>query len=564
MSETPPDKGSLVGGSQPIGMREKLKKIREDGAAKREAQRRVKGQPLQTQSTPTSPAVSMNEQQMAQPSGARVPPFQMVQERQQTQPIVTRGTPILPRSDRRLSQMSVPGAYSSMSQEELRMQVQSPRPTQSPRSIRPPSSIPDQLPPQIQRETSRLEVQPLLASKELPIPVRHSQSVPHTPTTPSKLSMHKEASPAQTITLQPMWLRDMEFIIPLSMQPRILSQYVDTIEYYKRTIKKNMAEHTLSRADLDKLNELLGRLANVSTHIGLEGGGPSSQEEIQPEQEALYAEMSSEKFNFLGNLLSLAKDFDVHIALVSKPGHLLNIIETFLKGKHVRYNRPDTRSRSDLSLAHSRLEVSLIASGEVGAALIPTRPAELVVALDETFKATDPQVIALRKHMNIVGQLSPVIRLVVYSSVEHLDLCFQPTLDPIDRIRKLIFCVWNTQRIIGQLEPHEPIAKSFAEKVAAILRVGDLRAYWNLPRIAPIENIPSMDSDSSLSEMSEMEVEALKPPGPPGYWPNPVTARVIELGQPVHPTPPSVKRPYVSCDLHNFHNSYITHQTTGH
>ena len=546
MSETSTDKASLSGGSQPIGIREKLKKIREDGAAKREAleaSRRVKGQPLKTQSTPTSPSVSANEQKLPQPPGARVPHFQMVQERQQSQPIVTRGTPILPRADPRLSQMSIPGTFSSTGQGELRIQVQPSRTTQSPRSVRPASSIPDKLPPQIQREPSRLEVQPLATPKELPLPVRHSQSVPHTPTTPSKLSMHKEASPARTITLQPMWLREMEFIIPLSMQPRILSQYMDTIEYYKRTIKKNQTDHTLSRADLDKLNELLGRLANVSTHIGLEGGGPSSQEEIQPEQEALYAELSSEKFNFLGHLLTISKDFDVHIALVSKPGHLLNIIETFLRGKRVRYNRPDTRTTSDPKIAYGRMEVSLISSGELGAAVMP-RAAEIVIALDETFKAAEPQVIALRRNMINIGQPTPVIRLVVYSSVEHLDLCFQPTLDPIDRIRKLIFYVWNTQRIIGQLEPHEPNAKSFAEKVAAILQVGDLRAYWNLPRIAPIENLPVMDSDSSLSDMNEMEIEELKPPGPPRYWPNPMTGRVVEPGNPV-PPPPAGKRPFV-------------------
>lgn len=564
MSETSPDKASLSGGSQPIGIREKLKKIREDGAAKREAleaQRRVKGQPLQTQSTSASPPVSMNEQQMPQPSGSRAPHFQIAQDRQQSQPIVTRGTPILPRADRRLSQMSVPGAFPLMNQEELRIQVQSPRTTQSPCSVRPASSIPDKLSTQIQREPSRLEVQPLISSKELPLPVRHSQSVPHTPTTPSKLSMHKEASPARTITLQPMWLREMEFIIPLSMQPRILSQYMDTIEYYKRTIKKNQTDHTLSRADLDKLNELLGRLANVSTHIGLEGGGPGSQEEIQLEQEALYAEMSSEKFNFLGHLLTIVKDFEVHIALVSKPGHLLNIIETFLKGKRVRYNRPDTRTRSDPKFAHGRMEVSLISSGELGASVVP-RPAEIVIALDETFKAADPQVIALRRNMINIGQPTPVIRLVVYSSVEHLDLCFQPTLDPIDRIRKLIFYVWNTQRIIGQLEPHEPVAKSFAEKVAAILQVGDLRAYWNLPRIAPIENLPIMESDSSLSDMNEMEVEELKPPGPPRYWPNPISGRVVEPANPV-PPPPGGKRPFVGVHLNSFRIEPSAYLITG-
>lgn len=558
MSDTSPDKAGLSSSSQALGIREKLRKIREDGAAKREAQReaairRAKGQPSQQSQPPsasTSPSTTINEQQISHPSGVQAPPYQNLQ-RHQSQPINTRGTPILPRSDRRLSQMSIAGAY-PLNQEELRMQMQSSRQTQSPRAMRPAPAIPDKLSPQIQREPSRLEVQPVVASKDLSMPVRHSQSVPHTPTTPSKLSMHKEASPAQTVTLQPMWLTQMEFIIPLAMQPRILSQYMDTLEYYKRAVKKNMTNETLSRSDLDKLNELLGRLANVATHIGLEGGGPGSQEEVLPEQEAAYAESSSEKFSFLGHLLTLMKDNATHIAIICKIS-LLDIVELFLRGKKVRYTRPDTRTRSDIDVIHSRLEVSLIASGELGASVMP-RSAELVVALDETFKSSDPQVMALRKHIINIGQLAPVVRLVVYSSVEHLDLCLHPTLDPIDRIRKLIFYVFHTQEIIGRLQSHEPSARSFAEKVAAILHSGEIRAFWNLPRIGPIEHLPAMDSDSTLSDpLSERAIEQMRPEGPPRYWPNPVPSRI---GDPGNQVIQGGKRPFVGLHVHVLISQY--------
>ena len=544
MSEMTPDKSGFSGSSQAIGIREKLRKIREDGAAKREAHReaarRAKGQPSQSPSASTSPSSNINEQKLPQPSGVQPPPYQNLQ-RHQSQPLAARGTPILPRGDCGLSQMSIAGAY-PLNQEDLRIQMQSSRSTQSPRAMRPASVIPEKSPLQIQREPSRLEVQPVVASKDLSMPVRHSQSVPHTPTTPSKLSMHKEASPAQTVTLQPMWLSQMEFIIPLAMQPRILSQYMDTLAYYNRSVKKNMTKDTLSRKDLDSLTELLGRLANVATHIGLEGGGPGSQEEVFPEQEAAYAESSSEKFNFLGYLLTYMKDNNAHVAIVCKSS-LLDIAELFLKGKRLRYSRPDTRTRSVPESALGRLEVSLIASGEVGALVVPG-PADLVIALDETFKSGDPQVMALRKHMVNIGQLAPVIRLVVYCSVEHLDLCLHPALDPIDRIRKLIFYVFHTQPNIGRLEPHEPLAKSFAQKIAAILVNGDLRAFWNLPRIAPIENLPTMDSDSTISDpLSETALEELRPDSPPRYWPNPSPARA---GEPVNQIIQGRKRPFVS------------------
>ena len=326
------------------------------------------------------------------------------------------------------------------------------------------------------------------------------------------------------------------------MQPRILDQYIETIKYYGKAIKKNMTEDSISRDVAEQLNTLLNRLGNVSAHIGLEGGGSSSQEQVNAEDEALYSESSSEKFKFLGHLLALTKDSDLHIALVAKPGHFLDIIEMYLKGKKIPYSRPDTLSRSDPSIAKGRVEVSVIPSGEEGAETLP-RSADLVVALDETFNARDSQVRDLRKHMTIADRLAPVIRLVIYASVEHFDLCLPRSLEPIDRLRKLIFCMWETQRYVGHLEPSEPVASVCAEGVAAFLKAGAQETFWTLPSIRPIENIPIMDSDSTLSDAMSDISDEFKPEGPPRYWPNPVPPKV---GLPGNPILPGGKRPLVS------------------
>jgi len=436
------------------------------------------------------------------------------------------------------------------SRDQLRVQVQSPGLTQSAAETDPPE-IPNKLAHQVQEEPDRLEVQPILMSTELPLPMRSSQSVPHTPATPSRLSMHAEASPSQTVALEPKKLGKMEFIIPLCMQKRILQQYIDTMSFYTKSITENMTKENLSEKSINHLNVLLGRLANVSTHIGLEGGGPGSQDSVKSEEEAIYAELSSEKFRFLGRLFEVAKDDNLHIALIAKSGPLHVIVETFLKGKKVSYNRPATFSRSDPRTARGRLQVSVLASGQgAGNPIEVARKADLVIALDETFNAKDSQVVDLRK--NNTGGLAPVIRLIIYASVEHLDLCLPRTLEPIDRLRKLISCVWHTQSIVGELKDHEPNSQICANIVATFLRGNTQKTTWKLPNIQPIQSLPVMDSDSSLSDaMSDVSNELGRPSDfARKYWPyNPPATPdnpYVDVVQPDTDTLPTGKRAFVS------------------
>lgn len=422
------------------------------------------------------------------------------------------------------------GTASPSGRGQSRLQVQPPGLPVSRAGTNTPDIIPDKLAYQVREEPDRLEVQPALISTELPLPMRASQSVPHTPATPSRLSLHKEASSMQTVTLEPKNLGINEYIVPLCMQKRILKQYVDTIEYYPASIKEIMKERTISEKTVEKLNQLLCRLANVSTHIGLEGGGPSSQDSVRSDQEAVYAEMSSEKFKFLGQLFNTLRGDDLHLAVVAEPGPLHDTLELFLKGKRVHYNRPSTYSKSTLGPQYGKLHVSVIASKEEGQTIHLTRPADLVIALDETFKAENGSMVNLRRKFPSgpsIGPPSPVIRLIVYSSVEHLDLCLPRTLESIDRLRRLIFCVWHTQSIVGELQD-EPTTRECVEGVSLFLRRGGLPDFWSLPPIRPIENIPLMDSDSSLSDaMSDVSVKVGKPYElTQKFWPNKAPATI--------------------------------------
>ena len=545
MSDIAANDNGLPEGMQPLRIRTTLKRIREEGEAKRLAARSGKRQHSEPSTSRASPSLARNDREDSQKANNTGPASLALNQPQLSQ-LSSAGVSLVSNSeDLSRPLLSVAEISPQMMREEPHVRVQSPFTARSPRATASPLTIPAKAPYEVQQEPERLEIQPSTILKEISLPARNPHSAPHTPTTPSKLSMHKEASPVQiqTTTLKVKNLGPREFVITLPMQPRILSQYVDTIEYYPQAISRNMTEETIGEDIMEKLNTLLHRLSNVATHIGLEGGGPTSQEDVNPEEEALYAEMSSEKFKFLGHLLALTKGTQMHIALVAKQGHLLDIIELYLKGKGVSFWRPDTKTQGAESTGSdssgSQL-VSIIASGE--AVSVPR--ANLIIAFDESFNAKDIHIANLREQKASGDDLTAVIRLVVYSSVEHLDLCLARSLGSINRIRKLIFCVWHTQRSVGQLEPDEPSPAACAQLVLEFFKSGSKTSAWTLPAIRPIENLPVMDSDSSLSDARSDISDIFKSQEAPKYYPNTVPPFITD---PKNPNAlPRGRRPFVS------------------
>lgn len=546
MSDMASNDNGLPEGVQPLRIRATLKRIREDGEAKRMAARSGKRQHSESSTSRASPSLAQDSREGSQVTTIVRPSALVTDRPEHVQLSTAGGSPAPSRDEQPRPPLSAATPSPPVVRDEVHVRVQSPVATQSLRSTASPSVIPAKAPYQVQEEPERLEIQPSMILKEISLPARLPQSAPHTPTTPSKLSMHKEASPlqSQTTTLKVRNLGPREFVVTLPMQPRILSQYVDTIEYYPEAIRRNMTEETIGEDVAERLNTLLHRLGNVATHIGLEGGGPSSQEDINPEEEALYAELSSEKFKFLGHLLALTRGSQIHMAVVAKPGHLLDIIEMFLKGKNVSYLRPDTQTNAlkpqNPDSVGSQTVIIIPSSGET--VFFPS--VDVIVAFDETFNAKESHITNSRKQKAGGDDLTPVIRLVVYSSVEHLDLCLARSLEPIDRIRKLIFCVWHTQRSVGQLEPDEPGPAACAQQVLEFYNSGSKTSSWTLTSIRPIENLPVMDSDSSLSDAISDISDIYKPEGAPKYYPNPVLPLITNPNNP--DALPRGRRPFVS------------------
>ena len=370
---------------------------------------------------------------------------------------------------------------------------------------------PLQIIPSVTPIESRIETQPLEVPLEVPLPVRVSQLDAHTPNHPSKLSFHEEMASISQVTnsLHPVDFGTMEYAVPLAMSTRVRDQYLAVMNVNGSIIHsiEHKAPDQISSEALDEVNAMLARLNRVSTHTDLDDPSTAHQKDATVEDLAEWAKVNSEKFNFLKCLLvDWALDDQVHFAIIARAGRLLDIVEDFLKGIQVAYHRPDTLVRSDPGTTKGRIEVSLIASGIEGSSVLP-KAADLVVALDGSFDAQDTQVETLRSHMTNVGQLAPVVHLLVYKSAEHIEKCISRALDPIERARRIVSCLTQVGDEVGHLLDDQLSTVHVAQEVAFMTKQWEGRDYYwdSLPKIGPIEGIVSIEYSGDLGASTNMD-----------------------------------------------------------
>ena len=354
---------------------------------------------------------------------------------------------------------------------------------------------------------SRIETQHSELAADVRLPLHVSQLKHAVSNPPNRPPLPEEMSSLSQVntSLQPIHLGPMEFVVPLGMNPRVRDQYVSIIKYYHRSIEDSQKE-IVSDDVLNRMRLMLDRLNRVTTHMDLDNGDDTSQEDVPVENLAMWAMNCSDKFKFLHHLFDVLRNRNLHLAIVAKSGQLLDILETFLKGNHVAYNRPDMLSKSDTKSVKGSMEVTLLPSGIEGSTSLPGG-ANLVIALDGSFDAQDAQVMKLRAHVTNVGQLAPVIHLLVYNSAEHIDRCISTTLDPIDRIRRIVSCLTQAGDEVGQLLPDEAPPSAAAEEVAAFVEAGGLEHDWTFPSIRPIEGIVAIEYTQGVEASTRSETQ---------------------------------------------------------
>ncbi len=380
--------------------------------------------------------------------------------------------------------------------------------TGSARSTRSPSAFTEQAPrPELgnskpssvgSANSNHIESESL-ADAQLPLRIPQDS---HLPYKPSHLALHKEMSQATspaTVLGSPR-LGQMEFIVPLPMNGRVRDQYLQTVFIYRDAIEAFTGSEDHEPVLVDQVSEMVGRVNKVTTHTDLDNPETLTQPNAALEHEARWAENNSAKFMFLRHLFDTARPQEKHIAILANPGRTLDILETFLKAHQIVYARPDKLPRRDTT-AQGPLNVTLLPTGETGARFIVNN-ASLIVAFDHTFSVEDRHVQLLRAHMFNVGQLSPVISLIVANSAEHIDRCLSTSLDGSQRLRMLVSCIAQTRHNVGDLPPDALSPAAAAIEVAAYIALETpLEEYWRVPPIGEITGV-TLFAESNPSDSS--------------------------------------------------------------
>ena len=292
-------------------------------------------------------------------------------------------------------------------------------------------------------------------------------------------------------------LGKMEFAVPLGMSARVRDYYEQAVYNCKEDVETFLNARKDSKFSPDSgMMELLERVDNFSLHPDLEDTSAlressSSLSNAPPETETRWAEDCSAKFKFLRGMLDLLRPHDTHIAILARPGPLLNILEKFLRGHNVRFSRPDRRAFSDKS-AKGALQVTLLPTGSTGSAFVVST-ASVVLAMDNSFRASDPQVVSLRAHLVDVGRLAPVLRLVVLNSAEHIERCIPAGLGKTLQLQIFISCVAKARNAVGKMTAEFPQALEAAKQVADwLVSGGDDADRWPLPPLGGVAGIDEL------------------------------------------------------------------------
>lgn len=366
---------------------------------------------------------------------------------------------------------------------ERRRKLQEQSPTGS--GTRSPSVIPDQAPPQAPQTSLRASNLSNLVQEMSPPPKPPIASVSLGITTTV------ETKSATIDLLDEPRLDTGEYIVPLSMEGLQGDQYRKILWEDRDLIKEFVSKpHATDSPIVGNVRALLGRVQDIEGHMDLINAGTLTQADVRPEDQAMWDVNCSVKFRFLGALLDCLRERNIHIVLLGRPTRFLDILETFLKGKHIDYEYPSELRKADPSQVKSALGVTILAtSGEAAGAVV--RSADLIVCLDGT--SSRSQVQGLRgTHIIDATFLTPVISPVIIKSAEHINRCIPPSANSTERFRTLVSSMAHLRTDAGKLPADYPRAHAAAEEVARLLEpsggVDNAHAEWALPLIGGIKD----------------------------------------------------------------------------
>lgn len=260
-----------------------------------------------------------------------------------------------------------------------------------------------------------------------------------------------------------------------------------------------------------KIRQIVELLNNIATHPDLNMADHLSETSGDLEAEASWAQYSSAKFLFLGNLISMAGSHDLHLIIMAQGGKTSEIVERYLLGKGFAFTRPrhemGSSTNHELSLAKGTLSFGIQSTQNEG--LVETyKVPSAVIALDSSFSAQNPAIQHMRATFARSGYLLPVIRLLVSNTSEHIMLCL-PDVPQAQRLRLLIYHVLQLQDIVGDLQDDALNVQEDAEEITNCLLTDSFNSNWPIPLIEPLHIALPEELDALLEQSSSDNDESL-------------------------------------------------------
>lgn len=308
-----------------------------------------------------------------------------------------------------------------------------------------------------------------------------------------------------------------DHIVLIPMVSTVRDMYNAQVPKYRQEIELLRKGEQLDLQASARIDLMIENLKLLGDHKDLFSEEGFSQSGMPAETISKWAMTCSPKCYFLERLFESMRDSGSHVAVLARPGMMMDILEAILQIHNFNYYRPDRQSRSELS-ARGTLTVTLLPTGFRGGQFV-VNPADAVIAFDSTFFSGGRYSKALRAHTYDPAKQSPLIILVVEDSAEHFELCLPQSLDPIERKCYLVDFICQQRKEVGlntKIRP-EDAAVSVGNYLRADLsnHTGvDGRLEWPLPPNRFVSNLDVPDSLLPQQSSSTTQSRDAQTPGP--------------------------------------------------
>ncbi|KAL4788509.1 class II histone deacetylase complex subunits 2 and 3-domain-containing protein [Aspergillus varians] len=329
---------------------------------------------------------------------------------------------------------------------------------------------------------------------------------------PSALTIsHTEQKPPGSLHLGPS-----EFAVPLPMDSRVKDDYERVLLTESEGALGLAESQEISESEQERIvstiQQVLERLSNAATHPDINVAQHMKHAESKLEQEAAWADYSSAKFLLLNYLIKAVGDHDIHLVIMVRGEKTQRVVERYLNGKGFEYTRPrgEMGSGTNVEVSMSKAALSFGIQAAQGDGIVETyKPPLALIALDSSLNTKNPSVEHMRTTFARNGHLLPVIRLMVASSSEHVELCFPGSPKP-EHLSLILRYSLRLRDIVGDLQDDALGVHEDANEIATCLLSDNVNAFWSLPPVEPLREV-NLAEPVPVQGISQPDVGKPKP-----------------------------------------------------